>query len=57
MALNIHGYLCYELLQNVLFKQYDVVLAILLGLFLVVKATGVMVDLWMDNEAVKYENR
>ncbi|MBT5875580.1 MAG: hypothetical protein HOH43_19310 [Candidatus Latescibacteria bacterium] len=57
MALNIHGHICYELLQNVLFEQYDVVLIILLGLFLVVKATEVLVDLWMDLEAMKYENR
>lgn len=56
MALNIHGHLCYELLQNILYRQYDVVIAILLGLFFVVKATEIGVDVWMDREAKKYEN-
>lgn len=57
MALNIHGHLCYELLQNILYEQYDVVLTILLGLFLVVKSTEIAVDRWTDYEAMKYENR
>ena len=57
MALNIHGHLCYELLQNILLKQYDIVLVILLGLFLVVKATEILVDMWMGFETMKYENR
>ncbi|SVC13362.1 uncharacterized protein METZ01_LOCUS266216, partial [marine metagenome] len=57
MALNIHGHLCYELLQNILFEQYDIVLVILLGLFLVVKATEILVDMWMGFETMKYENR
>ena len=57
MALNIHGHLCYELLQNILLEQYDIVLVILLGLFLVVKMTEILVDLWMGIETMKYENR
>ena len=56
MALNIHGHLCYELLQNILYKQYDMVLTILLGIFLVVKLTEIVVDMWMDREAQKFEN-
>lgn len=57
MALNIHGHLCYELLQNILNEQYDVALAILFGLFLIVKATEISVDLWKDRETRRYENR
>lgn len=57
MALNIQHHLCYELLQNILYKQYDVVLAILLGIFFVVKATEIVVDGWHLHEARKYENR
>lgn len=57
MALNIHGRLCYELLQDILHEQYDVVLVILFGLFLIVKATEITVDLWKDHETNRYENR
>ncbi len=57
MALNIQGHLSYEMLKNILFKQYDVVLAILLGIFLLVKATEIAVDLWMERLARTYENR
>ena len=57
MALNIHGHLCYELLQNILYKQYDVVLVIVLGIFVVVKATEIFTDYWQHIEASKYENR
>jgi len=57
MALNIHGHLFYEMLQNILYKQYDVVLAIVLGIFVVVKATEVFTDYWQYIEASKYENR
>ncbi|MGB2869397.1 MAG: hypothetical protein WBD36_13160 [Bacteroidota bacterium] len=54
MALNIQGHLCYELLQRVLFRQYDVVCVIIFGIFLIVKATEVAVDLWHDWEKRKY---
>ncbi len=57
MALNIHGHLFYEMLQNILYKQYDVVLAIVLGIFVVVKATEIFTDYWQYIEARKYENR
>ncbi len=57
MALNIQGHLCYELLQNILYKKYDVVLAIILGIFLVVKATEIFADYWQNRESLKYANR
>lgn len=57
MALNIHGHLSYELLQNILYEQYDIVLFILMCLFLVVKCTEMGVDWWKDYEAEKYGNR
>lgn len=57
MALNIHGHLCYEMLQNILYKQFDVVLAIILGIFWVVKATEMAVDYWMQLETRRYENQ
>ena len=56
MALNIQGHLCYELLQSILFKQYDVTLVIIFGIFLIVKTTEICVDLWYDHESRKYEN-
>jgi len=57
MALNIQGHLGYELLQNILYKQYDVVIAIIVGIYLVVKATEIVVDVWQYRESQKYENR
>jgi hypothetical protein len=57
MALNIQGHLSYEMLKNILFRQYDVVLAIILGMFLLVKATEIVVDVWMELLVRKYENR
>jgi len=57
MALNIHGHLCYEMLQNILYKQFDVVLTIILGIFWVVKATEMAVDYWMQVETRRYENQ
>jgi hypothetical protein len=57
MALNIQGHLGYELLQNILYRRYEVVIAILLGIFLIVKATEILVDVWTHAEARRYENR
>ncbi len=54
MALNIQGHLSYEMLKNILYKQYDVVLAIVLGIFLLVKATEILVDMWMYRQAKKF---
>ena len=56
MALNIQHHLCYELLQDILYKQYDIVITILLGIFLVVKGTEIIVDGWFIHESRKYEN-
>ena len=57
MALNIQGHLSYEMLKNILSKQYDVVLCIVLGIFLLVKATEIAVDLWSERGLKHYENR
>ncbi len=57
MALNIQGHLCYELLQNILYRRYDVALAIILGIFLLVKVTEILVDLRQHREELRYENR
>lgn len=57
MALNIQGHLGYELLQTILYKQYDVVVSIVLGIFFIVKATEIVVDGWFYVESRKYENR
>ncbi len=39
MALNIHGHLSYELLQQLLYRNYDLAILIIWGIFLLVKAT------------------
>jgi hypothetical protein len=57
MALNIQGHLGYELLQNILYRRYEVVIAILLGIFLIVKGTEILVDVWTFTESRRYENR
>jgi hypothetical protein len=44
MALNIQGHLCYELMQNILYKNLSVVLIILFGIFLIVKMTQIVID-------------
>lgn len=57
MALNIRGHLGYEMLQNILYEQYDVVASIIIGIFLIVKVTEIVVDLWFHHESAKYENK
>jgi preprotein translocase subunit SecE len=57
MALNIQGHLGYDLLQNILFKEYDLAIAIILSIFLAVKATEILVDSWVLHESKRYENR
>ncbi len=57
MALNIQGYMCYELLQNVLYKQYDVVIFIVLLIFFTVKMMELFVDFWYYRYSKKYENK
>jgi len=50
MALNIHGHLSYELLRQLLYKNYDVVIIILAGVFYLVKATEMFTD-WVKHKA------
>lgn len=57
MALNIQGHLCYELLQDILFYRYEEALAIIFGIFLVVKGTEIAVDIRFAYESEQYENR
>jgi hypothetical protein len=57
MALNIQGHLCYEMLQNILYKNYAFVLIILLGIFYLVKFTEIGVDYIIHRNSLKYENR
>ena len=57
MALNIQGHLGYELLQNIFYRDYVVVMAILVAIFLVVKGTEIAVDVWTFQESRKYENK
>jgi len=44
MALNIQGHLCYELMQQILYKNLSLVLFILFGIFLIVKLTEIIID-------------
>ncbi len=57
MALNIQGHLNYEMLKNILYKQYDVVLVIVFAIYLLVKGTEVVVDIVLEREARRLENR
>jgi hypothetical protein len=57
MALNIHGHLSYELLRQLLYKNYDIVIVIVLGIFYTVKGTEIFVDWMMYREEKKYENK
>lgn len=57
MALNIQGHLNYEMLKNILYKQYDVVLLIVFAIYLLVKGTEVFVDTVVEREARRLENR
>jgi hypothetical protein len=54
MALNIQGHLCYELLQQVLYRHFDIVCVIIFGIFLAVKCTEAGVDIWHDYEKRKH---
>ncbi|MBN1601105.1 MAG: hypothetical protein JW915_05825 [Chitinispirillaceae bacterium] len=56
MALNIHGHLTYEMLRQILYKNYDIVIVIILGIFYAVKATDIVTDYLMHRERLKYEN-
>ncbi len=56
MALNMQGRLCYEMLQQMLYRNYSIVFAIMMGLFLLVKGTEIAVDVWMLHWEKKYDN-
>ena len=57
MALNIQDHLCYELLQSLLFRHFAIVLIIVLGIYLVLKITEILVDLWLYFQDRHYEKR
>ena len=57
MALNIQGRLGYELLQHVLYRDYQVVAFIVIAIFAVVKVTEIIVDMWHQRETRKFDNR
>lgn len=56
MALNIKGHLCYTLLQHILYREYDLVILIVFGIFAVVKATELVVDIWHGILSRRYGN-
>jgi len=56
MALNIQGHFGYELLKQVLFKNYDVVVFYIFMIFLLVKTTEFFVDSLDEIIKKKYEN-
>ena len=57
MALNIHGNLNYELLRQILYKNYEIVILIVLSIFYTVKCTEIFTDYLVYREMQKYENR
>jgi len=56
MALNIHGHLSYEMLRQLLYKNYSVVVMIVLCIFYTVKFTEVAADYLTWRENRKYAN-
>jgi hypothetical protein len=57
MALNLHGYLNYELLRQMLYGNMDIVIVMLLCIFYTIKGTEVFTDFLVHREEMKYENR
>lgn len=57
MALNIQDHLSYELLQNILYKNFAVVTVIVLGIYYIVKATELFVDWMIEKEDKLYNNQ
>jgi ABC-type dipeptide/oligopeptide/nickel transport system permease component len=57
MALNIHGHLSYELLRQLLYKNYSIVTVIILGIFYTVKLTEIATDYFIHRQTLRYENR
>jgi hypothetical protein len=57
MALNIHGHLSYEMLRQLLYKNYSIVAAIILLIFYTVKCTEMAADIIIHRESLRYENK
>jgi hypothetical protein len=57
MALNIHGYLSYEMLRQILYANYDIVICIVLLIFFTVKLTDIVVDFVVLKNNKKFENK
>lgn len=57
MALNIHGHLSYELLRQMLYKNYGIVVIIILGIFYTVKMTDMVTDYIIHRQSLRYENK
>ena len=57
MALNIHGHFSYDMLRQMLYKNYDIVIVFFLGIFYTVKLTEMLADWAHHREAMRYENR
>lgn len=56
MALNIQGHLCYEMMQRVLSKEYDIVLFIVLLIFMTLKVSEIITDISALRSVKKYAN-
>jgi hypothetical protein len=56
MALNIHGHLSYEMLRQLLYKNYAIVVMIIIGIFYTVKLTEIFADFILYRETKRYEN-
>jgi hypothetical protein len=57
MALNIHGYLNYEMLKQLLHKNYSIVVVIIMLIFFTVKLTEIFTDLLVHRAAARYGNK
>jgi hypothetical protein len=56
MALNIQGHYSYTMLKFILTKEYDVIIFMLFGIFLIVKITEAVVDYAYFKIKRRYEN-
>jgi hypothetical protein len=57
MALNIHGHLSYEMLRQLLYRNYAIVILIILCIFYTVKFTEIFTDWLVQRNNAKYENK
>jgi len=56
MALNVHGHLGYEMLRQLLYGNYDIVLIVAFIIFLTVKLTEIIIDGITEMQRRKFEN-